>query len=77
MNTAMTTTPKSLARLHTQRPLDSIAAMDRARDRYLAKLSRAEAEYFQTLKEITGAITTAAVEGATEPPQDAAPPPIH
>lgn len=56
MNRSLMNKPTTLVRLHTQRPRDSIAAMDRARDQYFAKLKRAEAEYFQSVREITGAI---------------------
>lgn len=65
--TALAKRPASVVREYTQQVKDHSSAMERLRDQYLARLARAQADYFNGVKRITDALT-AGEESSTDAP---------
>jgi hypothetical protein len=72
-STSLSKKPASVMRQYTQPVRDHSAAMARITDHYFATLKRAEAQYFDSIKRITEAVTTDTTEAsvASEAPQQA------
>lgn len=66
METSLAKRPANFMRAQTQAVRDHAAAHAKITDQYIAKLKRAEADYFDAVKRITDAVTS-----ATEPESDA------
>jgi hypothetical protein len=61
-------------RAQTQAVRDHAAAHARITDQYIAKLKRAEADYFDAVKRITDAVTTVTEPTNDTPTAEASPP---
>jgi hypothetical protein len=68
MTMELATKPATALRTLTAPVRDHAAAMQRARDSYVAGLKRLEADYFEKVRRITDAITGAEAEPQTAEP---------
>jgi hypothetical protein len=66
MTMALATKPATALRTLTKPVRKHAAAMERARDRYIAGLKRLEADYFETIRRITDTLTQDGTESETE-----------
>ena len=67
MNSSLAKRPASYMRDITRNVRDHSSAMARITDRYFAALKRAEAQYFDDIRNITDAITQSTEESAAAP----------
>jgi hypothetical protein len=76
METSLAKRPANFMRAQTQAVRDHAAAHARITDQYIAKLKRAEADYFDAVKRITDAVTME-TEPADDTPAAEAPSPTQ